>query len=195
MVIYSVNAKKYIRGMALMLLGCVASSVYADEPRKYYKTYDEQGQVVFTDVKPSSEQPVEELSPSQDISVISSGVDAYAPNLFDSYLETEGEQNLDRIYRQLGMTPEQYERLTDEQKAYLKEQGFELPELEPETTENEIDPKTAYEEALERQQAGKEPSVSDWQRTVKGRRFLKPEYFERQKKLQDDVDEARQNID
>lgn len=181
--------------MALMLLGCVASSVYADEPRKYYKTYDEQGQVVFTDVKPSSEQPVEELSPSQDISVISSGVDAYAPNLFDSYLETEGEQNLDRIYRQLGMTPEQYERLTDEQKAYLKEQGFELPELEPETTENEIDPKTAYEEALERQQAGKEPSVSDWQRTVKGRRFLKPEYFERQKKLQDDVDEARQNID
>lgn len=195
MVIYSVNAKKYIRGMALMLLGCVASSVYADEPRKYYKTYDEQGQVVFTDVKPSSEQPVEELSPSQDISVISSGVDAYAPNLFDSYLETEGEQNLDRIYSQLGMTPEQYERLTDEEKAYLKEQGFELPELEPETTENEIDPKTAYEEALERQQAGKEPSVSDWQRTVKGRRFLKPEYFERQKKLQDDVDEAKQNID
>lgn len=195
MVIYSVNAKKYIRGMALMLLGCVASGVYADESRKYYKTYDEQGQVVFTDVKPSSEQPVEELSPSQDISVISSGVDAYAPNLFDSYLETEGEQNLDRIYRQLGMTPEQYERLTDEQKAYLKEQGFELPELGPETTENEIDPKTAYEEALERQQAGKEPSVSDWQRTVKGRRFLKPEYFERQKKLQDDVDEARQNID
>lgn len=174
-----------------MLLGCVACSVYANESRKYYKTYDEQGQVVFTDVKPNSDTPVEELTPNQGISVISSEVDAYAPDWSTS--KTKGEQDPDRIFRQLGMTPEQYERLTDEEKAYLKEQGFELPELEPETTEK-IDPKTAYKEALERQQAGKEPSVSDWQRTVKGRRFLKPEYFERQKKLQDDVDKAKQNM-
>lgn len=180
-----------------MSLACVLGVAQAEEPRAYYKTYDEQGRVVFTDVKPNSDKPVEAFKPKKDINVIgSSGLNAYAPDTFVSKSKygIKNGQDLDKIYRELGMTPEQYKQLTDEQRDYLKREGYELPQLEPETEEVKIDPQVAYDDALKEQKAGKEPRISDWQRTIKGRRFLKPEYHERQKQLQNKVNEAKRNL-
>lgn len=189
------NVKTYVWGGVFIGLISVLSIAHADGA--YYKTYDEQGRVVFTDVKPNSDKPVETFKPQKNINVIeSSGLHVYNQDVLSQSPQygIKNGQDLDKIYRELGMTPEQYEQLTDEQKNYLKEEGFELPKLEAETENVKIDPKTVYETALKEQKSGKEPRVSDWQRTVKGRRFLKPEYFERQKKLQDKVNQAKQNL-
>lgn len=161
---------------------CVSGSVYSGETRSYYKTYDENGTVIYTDVKPISDQPAQEVVISKDINVIQSNLDLYSPS--SSQLLGQDTTN-----SQFGITPEQFEVLTDEEKQYLIDNGYYTP---PKIESQKAEPtQISYEDALKAQEQGKEPRISDWQHTVKGRRFLKPEYFERQKKLQDQVDQAK----
>lgn len=162
---------------------------YGSEHKPYYKTYDENGHVIYTDVKPSTDAKMKEITLSKDINVIESHINVHAEFGASESLSSEAS-----IYDQLGMTPAQFERLSDEEKQYFRDQGFKLPESQSQEAGTKVNPQTVYEEALKKQAEGKAPQTSDWQYTVKGRRFLKPEYFERQEALQSQVDEAKSNI-